>query len=215
MNFKGAIFDLDGTLVDSMWVWDKIDRDFLTKRGIETPPDYKEAITAMGFRQTAVYTIERFGLIETPEALEREWNEMAIGEYTRNVGLKLGAMEYLERLREKNVRLAIATNSPDELVTPVLASNKVRNFFDAVCTANDVKRGKEFPDIFLHAARELGTPPEECIVFEDILPAVKSAKIAGMRAYAVYDDSSKECWEELKEAADGFLLDFRDAPLPG
>jgi HAD superfamily hydrolase (TIGR01509 family) len=215
MNFKCAIFDLDGTLVDSMWVWDKIDRDFLKKRGIDPPPDYKEAIMALGFRQTAIYTIERFGLPETPEALQREWNEMAIVEYSRNVGLKPGAMEYLARLKEKNVRLAIATSSPDELAEPVLTGNKVRDFFDAVCTASDVKRGKEFPDIFLHAARKLGTPPEECIVFEDILQAVKSAKSAGMTAYAVYDDSSKERWEELKEAADGFLLDFRAAPQPG
>jgi HAD superfamily hydrolase (TIGR01509 family) len=213
-KIKAAIFDLDGTLMDSMRVWDKIDVDFLKKRGLNMPSDYKEAITSLSFRETAVYTIKRFGLNETPEAIQHEWNEMAIFEYSHNVRLKPGAREYLDRLRASGVRLGVATSSPGRLTSPALANNGIRDYFGAICTADDVERGKDFPDIFLFAAEKLGARPEDCIVFEDILQAVESAKSVGMTVYGVYDDSSAGRWEEIKRAADGFLYDFNNAPLP-
>jgi len=212
VRIDSAIFDLDGTLIDSMWVWERIDVDFLAKRGIEVPPDYFDAISALGFRETANYTIGRFSLDESPDALMREWNDMAMYEYSNNIGLKPGVGEYLERLRAAGVRLAVATSSPPELSEPVLANNGIRSLFEAVCTAGDVTRGKEFPDIFLYAAERISTPPERCLVFEDTLPAVRSAKRAGMSVWGVYDDSSRDHWEEIKRTADGYLRDFRDAP---
>jgi HAD superfamily hydrolase (TIGR01509 family) len=215
VRIDAAIFDLDGTLVDSMWVWERIDVDFLAKRGIEVPPDYFDAISALGFRETANYTIERFSLGESPDALMREWNDMAIDEYSHNIGLKPGAGEYLERLRAAGVRLAVATSSPPELSEPALVNNGIREFFDVVCTAGDVARGKEFPDIFLYAAERISTNPGRCLVFEDTLPAVKSAKRAGMSVWGVYDESSSDHWEEIKRTADGYLRNFRDAPQPG
>ncbi|MDR1944466.1 MAG: HAD family phosphatase, partial [Synergistaceae bacterium] len=203
MRFGSVIFDLDGTLLDSMRVWEKIDVDFLASRGLEAPPDYTGSILAMSFRDAAIYTIERFGFSDSPEALMREWNGMAAREYGRNLALKPRAREYLERLKTLGVKLGIATSSPDELCLPALANNGVRDLFDCVCSSGGAERGKEFPDIFLRAAMELNARPEECLVFEDILPAIKSAKSAGMFAWAVYDESSKDSWEEIKRAADG------------
>ena len=84
-QYKGAIFDLDGTLLDSMWVWDDIDVAFLKKRGLEVPPDYQEAITPLGFLEAARYTIRRFGFPETPEELIQEWHQMAVDAYTYEV----------------------------------------------------------------------------------------------------------------------------------
>ena len=86
-DFKGAIFDLDGTLIDSMGVWEKIDREFLKKRNISIPSDYIEKINSMSFKKVAKYTIERFKLKESPEELIKEWNEMAIYEYSNNIKL--------------------------------------------------------------------------------------------------------------------------------
>lgn len=214
MKFDAVIFDMDGTLIDSMQVWKKIDVDFLTKRALDVPSDYMDSISALSFRETALYTIDRFGLKETPDDLMREWNEMAAYEYGHNIGLKPYAREYLERLKAKNVKLAIATSSPDELCGPVLANNGIRGFFDAVCSVDEVTRGKEHPDIFIHTAEKLGANPEGCLVFEDILPAIKSAKSAGMSAFGIYDPSSMEHWGEIMRVADGFLYDFQNAPAP-
>ena len=104
-KIKGVIFDLDGTLLDSMRVWDDIDVAFLKKRGLEVPPDYQEAITPLGFLEAARYTIRRFGFPETPEELIQEWHQMAVDAYTYEVELKDGAAEYLRYLKEKGIRL--------------------------------------------------------------------------------------------------------------
>jgi HAD superfamily hydrolase (TIGR01509 family) len=214
LDFDAAIFDLDGTLIDSMGVWKKIDVDFLAKRGLDVPPDYFMAIGSLGFMETANYTIERFALSESADDLMREWNEMAAFEYGNKIALKPHVREYLELLKARGIKLGIATSSPDELCYPALDNNNIRGFFGAICSAGDVARGKDFPDVFIHTAEELSVLPESCLVFDDILQAIKSAKLAGMFAWGVYDDSSKERWDEIKQAADGFLYDFKDAPLP-
>ena len=105
MNFKGAVFDLDGTLLDSMEVWKNIDIEFLSKRGLEVPKGYSDEILAMSFRETAEYTIARFGLQEQPDDVMHEWNQMAIEAYGHHVQLKPGAKEYLLKLKSHGIRL--------------------------------------------------------------------------------------------------------------
>ena len=106
---KGAIFDLDGTLLDSMGVWDQVDVDFLAKRGFEVPDDYMQKVAAMQFRQIAEYTIARFNLSDTPEALMEEWDHMARVMYATVVEAKPYAREYLESLKASGAKLAVAT----------------------------------------------------------------------------------------------------------
>ena len=210
-----AIFDLDGTLIDSMHVWTKIDVDFLTGRGIDVPGNYTADICDMTFREAADYTVRTFCLTDTPEELIEEWNRMAAVEYGQNIYLKPYAREYLERLKRSNIKLGIATSLPQVLYEPVLKLNGIYDFFDAICTVEDVTRGKEYPDLFIHTADRLKASPECCVVFEDILPAVLSARAAGMRVCAVYDDSSKEKWMDITLAAEWAIYDFRSAPLLG
>jgi len=210
-KYKAYIFDLDGTLFDSMDVWDKVDRDFFAKRGLEMPPDYKSMIIPMNLQEAAVYTIGRFGLREDPGDIVREWTSTAAAAYESAVRMKPHALEYLEALAGRGVKLAVATSLPAELYAPALRGNGVGHFFDAVASTTETGRGKSYPDVYLLAARKLGAEPGECVLFEDILKGVISAKSIGMAVYGVYDKSSDGDWEKIKEIADGALADFRGA----
>ncbi|MDR1135924.1 MAG: HAD family phosphatase [Clostridiales Family XIII bacterium] len=211
-GIKAAIFDLDGTLIDSMGVWGKIDADFLAKRGIALPDDYAAKLSALGFREAAEYTIERFGFQESADMLIDEWNAMAIDEYTHRIALKPHAKEYLMELKERGIKLGVATSLHPALYEAVLKNNGVYDYFDVICSTGEVARGKEFPDVFLRAAELMNTAPGSCLVFEDLLQAMRAAKLAGMKICGVFDASSNAHWEEIQRLADGVILDFKDAP---
>ena len=208
------IFDLDGTLLDSMNVWEQIDVDFLSKRGFDVPEDYFDAVGSLSFQEAAEYTIERFNLPDTVDNLLVEWNSMAVYAYVNTVPLKPNALEYLTALKNRGAKLAIATSLPAALYEPVLRNHGIMELFDVVCSTDEVTHGKTRPDVFILAAQRLGVAPEMCVVFEDILQAMQSARRAGMTVYGVYDDSSSEHWEAIKKTADGVIYDFKDAPIP-
>lgn len=208
LNYKGAIFDLDGTLIDSMHVWKQIDIDFLGKRGLDVPDDYVEAIAAMGYMETAHYTIKRFDLNEKAEDIVNEWKEMAIDAYTNNIRIKAGVNEYLEFLKQNNVKMAIATASDLSLVIPVLKSNCIEEYFDNITTLSEVNRGKGFPDIYNLAAQRLGLEANECYVFEDIIQGIQGANMGGYTSIAVYDKWSEKDKEMLGNNAFKYIQDF-------
>lgn len=210
--FAGAIFDLDGTLLDSMGVWEAVDAAFLSRRGLAVPADYGRSVAHLGFRETALYTIGRFGLAESPEAVMDEWRALCREAYALSVPLKPGAGDYLRRLKARGVRLAVATASQRELFGPALRRTGVADLFDAVVTADEVARGKGFPDIYLRAAARLGLSPGECAVFEDILAGIRAAREGGFFTVGVADASNAAEREALRAAADAWLEDFAAAP---
>ena len=209
------VFDLDGTLLDSMDVWGKIDVDFLQKRGITVPSDYMDAISSMSFTECAAYTINRFNLPDSIDSLMREWTDMAAYAYGHTVQMKPHAKEYLSTLRERGAKLAIATSLSSELYEPALRGQGIYDWFRVICNSDEAGCGKSRPDVFLLAAKKLNVPACDCIVFEDILTAVKTAKDAGMKVCGVYDKAAANDWEQIKEIADYAITDWRNAPLPG
>ena len=214
MDFNAAIFDLDGTILDSMDVWEHIDIQFLKKRNLPVPDNYVTEICARSFEEAAQYTIDLFGLQETVEGIIEEWNNMAVEEYSNHVGLLPYALDYLLCLKEHGIKLAVATGLPEKLYMPCLKNNSILELFDALCSTDEVQRGKEYSDVFELAARKLGVAPEHCIVFDDVLPAIKSAKAASMLAGGIYDKYSADQRAEIERIADIYLLNFRQAPIP-
>ncbi len=207
---KGAIFDLDGTLIDSMGVWEKIDIRFLEKRGILLPAEYVQAVKAMSFIDAAEYTISFFALKESPEDIIREWNEMALYEYSHNIRLKPGAREYLKMLKVGNTKIALATAAATQLYEAVLKSNGIYTLFDEFATLSEVTRNKRHPDIYLLAAKKLGIAPSHCVVFEDVLAGVLGAKEAGMRVCAVYDSYSALEKPMISSLSDRYIESFEE-----
>jgi HAD superfamily hydrolase (TIGR01509 family) len=209
-NISAAIFDLDGTLVDSMWVWEKIDIQYLQKRGLPLPDDLKDEIAHLSFEETSKYFKNRFNLNDSLEEIISEWNEMALHEYSTNVLLKPGALDFLDVLKKNNIKIALATSNSHLLLELALKNNGIFHYFDSITTTGEVSRGKDHPDVYLLAAKKLEVPPEECVVFEDILPAILGAKAAGMKVIGVKDSFSAHQEKEIIEYANLFINDFYD-----
>lgn len=210
MNTKGVIFDLDGTLLDSMWVWDRVDIDFLGARGFDVPEDYQKAIAAMGFKETADYTIQRFGLNERAEDIIEEWNHMAERMYHCEVRVKPYVKETLEALKTRGIRIGVATASYASLFEECLRRNEVYEYFDAFTETKEVKRGKGFPDIYIKAAEKIGCRPEECVVFEDIHKGILAAKEVGFYTIGVHDEKSADSWADICRDSDRAIKGFRE-----
>jgi HAD superfamily hydrolase (TIGR01509 family) len=209
MQYKAIIFDLDGTLIDSMQLWRQVDVEFLTKRGIAVPEDLFDSIPGgNGFIQTALYFKERFGLEDSVEFIMDEWTYMVEKHYSSDVPLKAGAYELLESIRKSGIKIGLATSNSLHLAQTVLQANGVLSWFSAFSTGDMQLRGKPYPDIFLNCAKMLQVEPEACLAVEDTLTGVQAAKAAGMRTFAIFDADSLPFWLQIKEVADLAFEDY-------
>lgn len=205
---KAAIFDLDGTLMDSMWMWRDIDIEYLGRFRISPPKDLQVEIEGMGFTETAVYFKETFALPDSVEKIKADWNQMAYEKYARQVPLKKGAYRLLEKMREKGMKLGIATSNHIDLVRAALRNNGVEEWFDCIRTACDVARGKPAPDVYLSVAELLEVAPRDCIVFEDVPMGVMAGLNAGMTVCGVADLFSRDREAQVRSQAHYFIHDY-------
>lgn len=209
-NIEGAVFDLDGTLLDSSWVWEKVDEKFLGDRGFQVPDDYVDEISPLGAERAAVYTIERFGLNEDKDDIVREWIEMAKKEYATEVVCKPYAKKFLEELHKLNIKMAVATSSDRELFMKTLEREGILKYFQKIVTVDEVERGKGYPDIYEEAARRIKVNPHKCLVFEDILAGVTGASLGEFNVVAVFDEKSKHNWEKIKSISKYSINDYKE-----
>lgn len=209
-NINAVLFDLDGTLVDSMWVWKDIDVEFLSDYGIELPNDLQSDIEGMSFTETAMYFKNRFGFKESVDDIKRIWNDMAYERYTKIIPMKEGALEFLNYLKAKGIKTGIATSNSRELVTGMLHAKNINDLFDIIKTSCDVNAGKPAPDIYLRSAEELNVSPKNCLVFEDIPMGILAGKNANMRVCSVYDDYSKNQESKKRALADYYIDTFNE-----
>lgn len=208
---RGLIFDFDGTIADSMGVWQWVDEEFLARRGLTPPPDYGKKLSTLGFDRAAAYVIEHFKLDEPPQNIMDEWNILALERYASEVYLKPPARRYIEKVRSLDgVKTAIATTLDFPLLEAALENNHAEELFDKVVHGSEVAHDKNEPDIYLLAAERLDIPAAACAVFEDILPGIKSAKRTGMLAVGVRDNSGHQEVEMMRAHADLFIDSFDD-----
>lgn len=210
MKLKGAIFDLDGTLLDSMEVWDHLAEKYLTRKGMIPAPGLREMLRAMTVAETAEYFRKEYGVPGSGETIRNEINALAESEYIDSLPLKESAGEFLHRLGENGVRMCVATATDRHLVEAAFKRLGVEKFFCGIITCHEMGCGKDRPDIFFKALSILGTAMDETVVFEDSLYAIRTAKAAGFKVAAVYDASADGSRQEIRAAADWYLNSFSE-----
>lgn len=205
---KAVLFDLDGTLVDSMWMWKEIDHLYLNSMGKQVPPSIDREIEGMSFTETARYFKELFTIPESIEEIQDIWCSMARDKYSNEVPLKEGARELLDELVRRGIKIGICSSNSMELVRTVLQAHDIESYFHQVSTCCEVKRGKPSPDIYLKVADDLQVEPKDCIVFEDIPMGLLAGKRAGMQTCAIEDEFSRELEQEKRELADYYIHNY-------
>lgn len=210
-NKKAVIFDLDGSLVDSMWIWPEVDIQYMKKYDLRAPMNFHKAVEGMSYTETAQYFLDTFPSLRcTLDDVRREWMEMTIDLYQTKVPLKRGAREFLERMRSMGVLMGIATSNARELVDATLKSLHIQDYFASVRTSCEVSAGKPAPDVYLKVAEDLRVSPGSCLVFEDVPRGIEAGKNAGMTVCAVEDEFSKPDEREKRQLADYFIRDYYD-----
>ena len=206
---RGAIFDLDGTLLDSMRYWRRVGEDYLLRVGIQPPENLEELLQPLGFRESA-RLFQGFGVPGTEEEIMAGIMEMMEERYRCSLPLKEGAEQLLRRLKAQGLRLCIATATKAPLPQLALERLGLADAVEFVLTCDEAGRGKDFPDIYLQCARRLGLPPQEIWVFEDSLHCVRTARHAGFPVIGVFDEDSAGNWEKIKERSSGWVLSLRE-----
>lgn len=195
-KINAIIFDLDGTLLDSCGIWGDIDKDFFEKRNMKIPPTYADEIAHIGLNEAAVLTANKYCIGEDPEDILNEWREGSKKHYEEKIQLKPYVIELLSLLKEKNIKLAVATANKRFLYEPCLKRLKIFDYFIEIADVDKVNEGKNSVKLYNYVAEKLNESPENIAVFEDIHIGLKTAYENGYLSIAVYDLHSRD--EELK-----------------
>ena len=208
-GIEAVIFDLDGTLVDSMGIWVSIDDDYIEKYHLTKPENFHEGMEGLSYTETAEYFLRVFPeLPKTVEDLKREWYEMALDKYSNEMKLKDGVSEFLHLLKSNGIKTGIATSNDRKLVEAFLRAQNAEPYIDTICTSCEVNKGKPAPDVYLKAAENLGVAPQNCLVFEDVPMGILAGKNAGMKVCAVDDWFSAAQIVQKKELADYYICHY-------
>lgn len=209
-NIKAMIFDMDGTLIDSLSVWADSDREFLNGLGHEYDPKHSLAMKTMHFDSACEYLVRTFSLPFSPEETGERILKIVEKRYLHELHLKDGAEEFLKAARTAGIKMCVATSNRKTLAEGVLKNLGVADFFEFVLTSDEVGCGKESPEIFIKAAENMDAKPCETVVFEDSLHAATSAKRAGFNVVGVYDPLCEEEFAEIGKLADRVIKSFSE-----
>lgn len=210
-DIDAIIFDMDGTLIDSMWIWPSIDDAYLAKYNLMKTENFHEAMEGMSYTEVAQFFLDTYPELErTQEEVMEEWMDMAHDKYMNQVYLKDGAYEFITEMRRQGKKIGIATSNARSLADDTLEALKIMELFDVVRSACEVAAGKPSPDVYLLVAEEMEVDPKRCLVFEDVPMGILAGKNAGMSVCAVEDDFSKPQEEKKRSLADYYIQNYND-----
>lgn len=207
-NIKLFLFDLDGTILDSLKIWNDIDLLFFKNHNLIMGEDYHIAIAPLTLEETATYTKNTYKLDIDEEQIMKEWSDLAIKEYAENVNLKKGVKEFLDYLKNKNVHLAIATSCNEEMFKPCLERYGIVSYFEHFYTSQNLKINKSNANFFKEILNEYKIEPDQILFFEDSLASMKCAKSLGFNVVAVMDKKWEKQKEEIIAFSDDQIEDF-------
>jgi len=207
-EIKGAIFDVDGTMLDSMWMWESVEADYLESLGAQPLPGMAEELRSLSLREVAEYFQETYGINKTVDEIVVEKNKMMEEFYFHRVMPKEGIVPVLEKLRQGGIKMCVATGTDRYHIEPALRRCGLLGYFGRIFTCSEENTSKSNPTIYLRAAEFLGTSISQTLVFEDALFAIKSAKGAGFPVAAVFDKSAVDQQEEIKSICDYYIESF-------
>ena len=208
-NTKTFLFDFDGTLVDSMPTFISVMLRILDEHGIKYGDDIVKTITPLGYHGTAEYYRE-LGISTPVEDIVEQMNKYAFEEYAHKILAKDGVIETLMELKRQGANLNVLTASPHSALDPCLKRLGIFDIFTNVWSCDDFKTTKANPQIYAMAAQKIAVPIESIIFVDDNINAVKTAKLAGMQSFGIYDDSSAEYIDEMRTVSDRYIKNFTE-----
>ena len=207
---KTYLFDFDGTLVDSMPAYCNMLKGILDDNNVPYGEDFIKIVTPLGTMGTAKYMRDEMGLDMTIEDIIRQMGERAIEEYTYHIPAKNNVSEVLAILKQQGASLNVLTASPHVTIDPCLKRLGIYDLFDNVWSCDDFDTTKADPDIYVRAAKLRGADVEDVLFLDDNYNADKTAILAGMKVCGVYDDSSADYEEEMRQLCDFYIKDFKE-----
>lgn len=208
MDFNYAIFDMDGTLVDSMKQWRETGRIYLKKVGIQPTRELLRIIRMKPYEEVSQILNERFGLGLTGVTLENEFFNIMKYSYHMEVVEKTGIRDYLQYLKEMNVQMCVATGTCQELTCYTLEKLGIKRFFEFIITCPEVGKDKNSPLIFEKALERIGGNKDNTVIFEDSLTAIKAATKVGFRTIGVYDETSAKDKREISKLTEQYIYNW-------
>lgn len=212
-NIKSIIFDMDGTLLDSLSVWADSDKEFITNLGYSYDHSHSLAMKTMHFDSACEYLIKAFGLSMSPQEAGRQILQLVEEKYLHEINLKDGVLDFIKKAYASGIKMCVATSNKKSLAEDALKSHGITEYIEFVLTSDEVSCGKESPLIFEKAAEMLGTVSAETAVFEDSIHAVCSAKKAGFYVIGVYDPLSEDEFKEIEKNADETIKSFSEVKI--
>lgn len=206
---RGFIFDLDGTLLDSIGLWLDIDKRYMAMHGIKYKREYSDEIKKLTFLECAYYFRDVLGVNKEIEEIQKDWQDMSHHAYMNTLKLKPFSLEFVQKCA-KNGKCIIATSCQYECAHVALQRLGILPYIEEIVTTLDVGANKENPKIYLACAERIGCSVEECVVFEDVLSAAKCAKNAGFKVVGVYDEVWEPDQKELIKICDRRILSFKE-----
>lgn len=204
-----ALFDMDGTMTDSMPYWENVGAEYIRSKGMEPKPGLWETLSTRPYPEAALFVKEDYGIMDAPENFASEINRLMKLHYQYDIPLKPGVREYLKYLHENGIKLGVCSATAVHLVEMTLSRLDVLQYFDSITSCEEAGgMSKTEPDVFLLAMKRLGAEPEETVMYEDAPFGIKTAKKTGMIVCRVFDHSYQDAFDEAKKYYDCFVKDF-------